>query len=84
MTTAISYRHANTSIHIGAAQGDYAGAPTQRSYQVTLHGVPAAHCFTINGIPATEVRIDPDRETQITVPPASIRKDITIAACAAR
>jgi alpha-D-xyloside xylohydrolase len=84
MTTAISYRHANTSIHIDAAQGDYAGAPSQRSYQVTLHGVPAANCFTINGIPATEVRINHDGETQITVPPASIRKDITIAACTAR
>ena len=84
MTTAISYRDAAVSVHIGAARGDYAGAPSQRSYQITLHGAPASTCFTINGKPATGVRTNQDQETQITVPPMSIRKSVTIAACAAR
>jgi alpha-D-xyloside xylohydrolase len=83
MTTAISYRDAATSIHIGAAQGDYAGAPTQRSYVITLHGAPASSCFTVNGAPA-EVHANANQDIQITVPQASIRKDVTIAACAAR
>jgi alpha-D-xyloside xylohydrolase len=83
MTTAIRYRHASTSIHIGAAQGDYLGAPAQRAYRITLHGVPAAACFTINGARAAEVRTA-GQDTQITVPRTSIRKDVTIAPCATR
>jgi alpha-D-xyloside xylohydrolase len=81
MTTRISYRDADASIHIGAAQGDYAGAPSQRSYQLTLHGPSAGGCFTINGVPATGVHTNQDQETQITVPRTSIRKSVTIAAC---
>jgi alpha-D-xyloside xylohydrolase len=83
MTTTLGYRDADRAIHIGAAQGDYAGAPSQRSYQVTLHGAPPAGCYTINGVRATAVRAGHDGETQITVPPTSIRTGITIAACTA-
>ncbi|WP_229411205.1 MULTISPECIES: TIM-barrel domain-containing protein [unclassified Massilia] len=81
MTTAISYRAAAGVLHIGAARGDYAGAPAQRSYRITLHGVPAPACFTINGIRATEVQTSKEQETQIVVPKTSVRKDLTIAAC---
>ncbi len=81
MSTAISYRDANATLHIGAAQGDYAGAPTQRAYEVTLHGPSAGSCFTINGVPATDVRTTEGQETLITVPRMSIRKSVTIAAC---
>lgn len=81
MTTAISYRDADASIRIGAARGDYAGAPSARSYEVTLHGRSAGRCFTINGVPATGVRSGADQDTRIIVPRMSIRKSVTIAAC---
>jgi alpha-D-xyloside xylohydrolase len=83
MTTTLGYRDADRAIHIGAAQGDYTGAPSQRSYQVTLHGAPPAGCYTINGVRTTAVRAGHDGETRITVPPTSIRTGITIAACTA-
>jgi hypothetical protein len=82
MTTAISYRAATGVIRIGAARGDYAGAPSQRSYRITLHGVPAASCYTIDGVRTPAVQTSRPQETQIVVPKTSVRKDVTIAACA--
>jgi alpha-D-xyloside xylohydrolase len=82
-TTAIRYRDADTSIHIGAVRGDYAGAPSQRSYLITLHGVPATSCFTVNGKPA-EVHVGGDQATQIVVPRTPVSQDVAVAACASR
>jgi alpha-D-xyloside xylohydrolase len=82
-TTAIRYRDADTSIHIAAAHGDYVGAPSQRSYVIALHGIPASSCFTINGKPA-EVHVDGDQVTQIVVPRTPVSQDVTVAACASR
>jgi alpha-D-xyloside xylohydrolase len=82
-TTAIRYRDADTSIRISAARGDYAGAPSQRAYVITLHGVTASSCFTINGKPA-EVQVGGDQITQIVVPQMPVSQDVALAACASR
>jgi alpha-D-xyloside xylohydrolase len=80
MTTAIRYRDADTSIHIGAARGDYAGAPAQRAYVITLRGMPASMCFTVNGKPA-EVHAGGDGITQIVVPRMPVSQEVVLSLC---
>lgn len=80
MTTSISYDDAGPTIRIAAAKGDYAGAPTQRSYQITLHGF-TRDCFMVNGKRSNAVTTDQGRSARIAVRRMSIRKSIAIEAC---
>ncbi len=81
MTTRISYRDAGTQLHILGAQGSYAGAPSQRAYQVRLHGAAAGTCFTVNGAPVQAKAGANAQVTVIDVPAADIRADTVISAC---
>jgi alpha-D-xyloside xylohydrolase len=79
MKTRMTYRDAGTVVRIDGAQGGYAGAPTQRAYQLRLHGAVSGACFTVNGAPA---KVAADAQlTVIDVPASDIRRGTVIAAC---
>jgi alpha-D-xyloside xylohydrolase len=81
MTTAVDWNDAARTLTIGAARGSYAGAPAQRSWQVTLHGAAAAGCYLVNG---RRTEATPDAASgalKLQTAPASIRKAVTIRPC---
>jgi len=80
METTISYDDTRQVITIGAASGDYAGAPEQRTWEIALHGAGGA-CFVVNGERIKAAQSADKLVTTLTVKDASVRKQVVLAAC---
>jgi alpha-D-xyloside xylohydrolase len=51
--TEIHFTQQNLGIEIGASQGTYSGAPSNRSYQIIYHGLSSSTQLNLNGTPIT-------------------------------
>jgi len=72
--------HART-LQIGAARGSYAGAPSQRVWQVTLHGAAAAACYRVDGKQMSAKVDEAAGSAELELPMAAVTRPISISAC---
>lgn len=83
-TTRLSYSRKGdrVTVQIDPTEGDYAGQPAQRSYEIELPNTIAATDVTVNGQPAKAAYSDSLGMNRISVPATSIRTPVVVEATA--
>jgi alpha-glucosidase (family GH31 glycosyl hydrolase) len=81
MDTEIHWNDHARVLQIGAARGSYAGAPAQRSWQVTLHGAAAAACYRMDGKQMPAKVDEPTASATLDLPMAAVGRPIKLTPC---
>jgi alpha-glucosidase (family GH31 glycosyl hydrolase) len=81
MTTAIRWDEARRTLDIAAAHGAYRGAPSQRSWRLTLHGAGGGTCYRVNGKRFNATLDDTGQRVTLQLPPAKLGTTTRIAPC---
>lgn len=82
MITKISYNDDKSSITIGAAKGNYDGAPAQRRYKINLYGFSGLDCMS-DGKSKLVVSKTTAGTYFFEYPSTDIRKSVTLTPCKA-
>ncbi len=78
--TALQYDQPSRTLTIGAAEGSYRGAPTERNYKVRVIGDPAFVCAEING-EKLSARTDGDNALLLDLGRYPLRETLQVRAC---